>query len=173
MRCYFYRIISIFSVLALTVGLASVACADSREIGAVSTELKILGPNHKIVVSAFNDPKIDGVTCYVARPRIGGIKGSLGIAENPSIAAVSCAQTGPITYKEAIAAGEKGEEVFDERRSMIFKTLKINRIYDQETGALVYVARTTKIINGSPETALSVVAPVVWGGKEPQKAVVK
>jgi len=158
----------------LLIGAASSAvCADSREIGSVSTELKLLGPNHKILVSAFNDPKVDGITCYVARPKVGGFKGELGLAEDPSIASVSCVQTGPVVYKDKIETGEKGEEVFDEKRSFIFKTLKINRLYDKETGALVYVARTTKIINGSPMTALSVVSPVNWNATEVQKPILK
>lgn len=163
-----------FAFISLAcMGAAAPSFAGSRDIGAISTEFKLLGPNHKIVVSAFTDPKVSGVTCYIARPRTGGIKGGLGLAEDPSIASVSCVQTGPITYSDKIEPGEKGEEVFDESRSFIFKTLKINRLYDQETGALVYVARTTKIINGSPMTAISVVAPASWNGTAAQKPVVK
>src|SRR5581483_11431401 len=99
--------------------------------------------------------------------------GGLGFAEDPSIASVSCVQTGPVTYSDKIEAGEKGEEVFDERRSLIFKTLKINRLYDKENGTLIYVVRTTRLINGSPMTAISVVAPVSWNGTAPQKPDLK
>lgn len=149
------------------------ASTEAREIGAVSTEFKVVGPNHKIVVSAFNDPTVNGVTCYVARPKVGGVSGALGVAEDPSIASVSCAQTGPVTYNGPIRTREKGEEVFDESRSLIFKTLKVNRLYDKDTGALVYVVRTTKVVNGSPMTAVSVVVPVTWNGAEPQKPELK
>jgi CreA protein len=161
------------SLLFLAAASPALAGSDAREIGAVSTEIKLLGPNHKIVVSAFNDPKVDGITCYIARPKVGGFKGGIGIAEDPSIASVSCAQTGAVTYKGKIETSEKGEEVFDEKRSIIFKTLKVNRLYDKDTGALVYVVRTTKFINGSPMTALSVVMPTAWGGTEPQKPELK
>jgi CreA protein len=152
--------------------LASPALAeDSREIGAVSTAFKLVGPNHKIVITAFNDPKVKGVTCYVARPRTGGIKGGLGLAEDPSLASVSCVQTGPITFSGKIDTDKSGEEVFDESRSIIFKSLQIDRIYDQENGSLVYVARTTRIIEGSPDTSISVVAPMTWDGVAPAKPV--
>jgi len=143
--------------------------ADSRDIGAVSTAFKLIGPNHKIVVTAFDDPKVKGVTCYVARPKTGGIKGGLGLAEDPSIAAVSCAQTGPISYTGKIDGDDDGEKVFDEHRSLIFKTLQIDRLYDHDNGSLVYIARTTRIVEGSPETSISVVAPRDWNGVQPKK----
>lgn len=162
------------AVLSLLIMTAAVpAMAQTREIGAVSTAFKLIGPNHRIVVSAFADPKVSGVTCYVARPKTGGLKGGLGLAEDPSIASVSCAQTGPIVFKEKIASGEKGEEVFDESRSLIFKSLSINRLYDRDNGTLVYVARTTRVIEGSPATALSVVAPMAWNGVAPGVPLLK
>jgi CreA protein len=74
------------------------ACADGRDIGEISTVFKLIGPNHKIVVSAFEDPKVKGIVCYIARPKTGGIKGAVGLAEDPSIASVSCVQTGAISF---------------------------------------------------------------------------
>lgn len=166
------RFVSLF-LSAFLLACPAVVFAETRDIGSISTAFKLIGPNHKIVVSAFADPKISGITCYVARPRTGGIKGGLGLAEDPSIASVSCAQTGAINFREKIATGEKGEEVFDESRSLIFKSLSINRLYDPENGTLVYVARTTRIIQGSPTTALSVVAPMAWNGVAPGTALLK
>jgi CreA protein len=162
----------LITAIALCVTSAAMA-TSSRDIGALSTAFKLVGPNHKIIVSAFDDPKIQGVTCYIARPRTGGIKGGLGLAEDPSIVSVSCSQTGPVVFTGKIDAGESGEEVFDESRSIIFKTLKINRLYDKANGSLIYVARTTKIIEGSPTTSLSVVAPLNWNGAAPTKPVLK
>lgn len=147
--------------------------SDSREIGAVSTAFKLIGPNHKIIVSAFDDPKIQGITCYVARPRTGGIKGGLGLAEDPSLASVSCVQTGPVSYLKKVSTDEDGEQVFDESRSIIFKTLDVKRLVDAEKGVLVYVVRTSRIIEGSPETSVSVVSPITWNGTPPQKLDVK
>ena len=160
--------------LALFLLLSTAAFAsDSREIGAVSTAFKLVGPNHKIVVTAFDDPKIKGITCYVARPKTGGIKGGLGLAEDPSIASVSCSQTGPISYTDKIEGDDEGEKVFDEHRSLIFKTLQIDRLYDHDNGSLVYIVRTTRIIEGSPATSIAVVAPMSWNGVQPGKALLK
>jgi CreA protein len=142
---------------------------NSRDIGAVSTSFKLLGPNHKIVVTAFDDPKVKGVSCYVARPRTGGIKGALGLAEDPSIGSVSCVQTGPISYLKPIEADDNGEEVFDESRSLIFKSLEINRLFDKANNSLVYVVRTTRIIQGDPTTSISVITPIAWDGIAPAK----
>jgi CreA protein len=166
-----YFIVGITSLLGFAFPLCSLA--DGRDIGAVSTVFKLIGPNHKIVVSAFDDPKIKGITCYVARPITGGIKGAMGLAEDPSIASVSCVQIGPISFTDKIAADENGEEVFDESRSLIFKSLNINRLYDKENGSLIYVVRTHRIIEGSPTTSLAVVAPMVWNGVNPQKPLFK
>jgi CreA protein len=159
-----------FAMVAIAAALsASHGWASGRDIGSVSTVFKLIGPNHKILVSAFDDPKIRGITCYVARPKTGGIKGAVGLAEDPSIASVSCVQTGPVVFTDKIADDENGEEVFDESRSIIFKSLNINRIYDKENGSLVYVVRTHRIIEGSPTTSISVVTPTAWNNIAPQK----
>lgn len=162
-----------FLMITIIFLTSSVAWAGSREIGSIRTAFKLIGPNHKIVVSAFDDPKVKGITCYVARPKTGGIKGGLGLAEDPSLVSVSCSQTGPISFTGKIESDETGEEVFDESRSIIFKSLNINRLYDKANGCLIYVARTTRIIEGSPTTSLSVVAPMSWNGIQPQKPVLK
>jgi len=163
----------IFALLALVVLSVPAFAGDSREIGAVSTAFQLVGPNHKIVVSAFDDPKIKGITCYVARPKTGGIKGGLGLAEDPSLGSVSCVQTGPVSYTDKIDGDDDGEKVFDEHRSLIFKTLQIDRLYDHDNGSLVYIIRTTRVIEGSPMTAISVVAPAAWNGVQPGKALLK
>ncbi len=165
------NILIAFLFLVLCAGLAE--ASESREIGAVSTAFKLIGPNNKIIVSAFDDPKIKGITCYVARPRTGGIKGGLGLAEDPSLASVSCVQTGPVSYLKPVSKDENGEQVFDESRSIIFKTLDVKRLVDAEKGALVYVVRTSRIIEGSPDTSVSVVAPITWDGTAPEKLKVK
>jgi len=161
----------ILALLLLTPTIAF--AADTRDIGAISTAFKLIGPNHKIIVSAFEDPKIQGITCYVARPRTGGIKGAVGLAEDPSLASVSCTQTGPVVYRDKIRKGEKGEEVFDESRSIIFKSLQVNRIFDEVNESLIYVVRTTRIIEGSPDTSISVVAPITWDGKAASEPMTK
>ncbi|MEZ0226263.1 MAG: CreA family protein [Alphaproteobacteria bacterium] len=154
-------------------GASSAQARDTREVGAVSTAFQLVGPNHKIVVTAFEDPKIKGITCYVARPKTGGVKGGLGLAEDPSLGSVSCVQTGPISFTGKIDADEAGEDVFDEKRSLVFKSLKVNRLYDKETGTFVYVVRTKRIIEGSPTTSVCAVTPMTWDGIAPAKPELK
>jgi CreA protein len=161
-------------IFALCLLFTTAAFARSpREIGAVSTAFQLIGPNHKIVVSGFEDPKIKGITCYIARPKTGGVKGALGLAEDPSLGSVSCVQTGPISYLEKIESDDEGEEVFDESRSLVFKSLKINRLFDKETNTLVYVVRTKRIIEGSPATSVCAVTPMTWDGVAPGKPMLK
>ena len=92
-------------------GLFVLAAAPvaAEEIGEVTTAIKILGANHRITIEAFDDPKVEGVACYISRARTGGIAGSLGLAEDTSDASIDCAQTGPVKFREEL---KDGEEVF-------------------------------------------------------------
>lgn len=147
---------------ALATALLSLpAVADSSDhIGEVSTSFKLLGPNHKIVIEAFDDPRIDGVACYLGRPKTGGVKGGLGLAEDPSHASLSCHQIGPITLPAKLKAGE---EVFDVSTSLVFKEQKVVRFYDQKRNALVYLTYSTKLVDGSYKSAVSAVPIMPWG----------
>jgi CreA protein len=143
--------------------LASAAGAD--EIGSVDTTFQWLGPNHKIVIEAFDDPKIAGVTCYVSRSRTGGIKGGLGLAEDTSDASIACRQVGPITIKEKF---KEGEEVFTERRSLLFKKMRVARFLDRPRNTLVYLVYSDKLIEGSPKNSITAVPIMPWAGAPPR-----
>ncbi|HNW77279.1 MAG TPA: CreA family protein [Candidatus Competibacteraceae bacterium] len=147
--------------------LAALPCAHAQEIGSVDTAFQWVGPNHKIVIEAFDDPKIDGVTCYVSRSRTGGVKGGLGLAEDTSDASLACRQTGPINIKEKF---KDGEEVFTERRSLVFKKMRVVRFLDQPRNTLVYLVYSDKLIEGSPKNSLSAVAMMPWGDKPAKMA---
>ena len=45
--------------------LALAACVRAEEVGEVSTAFILIGANHKVVVEAYDDTKVNGVTCYV------------------------------------------------------------------------------------------------------------
>lgn len=141
--------------------------AYAQEIGSVDTAFQWLGPNHKIVVEAFDDPKVDGVTCYVSRSKTGGVKGGLGLAEDTSDSSLACRQTGPINIKEKF---KEGEEVFTESRSLLFKKMRVVRFLDKPRNTLVYLVYSDKLIEGSPKNSLSAVAMMPWGDKPPKTA---
>ncbi len=133
--------------------------AHAEEIGSVDTVFKMIGPDHKIVVEAFDDPDVKNVTCYVSRAKTGGIKGGLGLAEDTSDAAISCQQVGPIELSDRIKNGKaQGEVVFKKRTSLVFKSLQVVRFYDAKRNALAYLAYSDKVVEGSPKNAISAVS---------------
>ena len=127
--------------------------------GSVSTKFRLLGPNDKIVVDGFDDPKVEGVACHISRAQTGGFKGGLGVAEDTSDASIACRQIGPIKIKGEL---KDGERVFDERRSLLFKTLQVVRFFDRERNVLVYVTYSDRIIEGSPKNSISSVPIMGW-----------
>jgi CreA protein len=129
------------------------------EIGSVDTKFNLLSPNHKIVVDAFDDPKVEGVACYLSRAKTGGFKGALGVAEDPSNASIDCRQVGPIRIKDEL---EEGERVFLERRSLVFKKLQVVRFFDEKRKVLVYLVYSDRIIEGSPQNSITTVPVMPW-----------
>ncbi|SQI80237.1 Carbon catabolite repressor CreA [Salmonella enterica subsp. houtenae serovar Houten] len=137
--------------------------AHAEQIGSVDTVFKMFGPDHKIVVEAFDDPDVKNVTCYVSRAKTGGIKGGLGLAEDTSDAAISCQQVGPIELSDKIKNGKaQGEVVFKKRTSLIFKSLQVVRFYDEKRNTLAYLAYSDKVVEGSPKNAISAVPVMPW-----------
>jgi len=133
--------------------LAGVARAEP--IGEVDTAFKLIGPDHKIVVDAYDDPKVSGVTCYVSRAKTGGIKGALGVAEDKAEASIACRQVGPISF--AGKPLEEREEMFNERISLLFKHLRVVRMVDRKRNTLVYLTYSDRVIEGSPKNSVTAV----------------
>ncbi len=127
--------------------------------GSVSTNFRWLGPNDKIVIDGFDDPKVQGVACHIARAETGGVKGQLGVAEDTSDASIACRQVGPI---KIVGDLKDGERVFDERRSLAFKRLHVVRFFDRERNVLVYVSYSDRVIEGSPKNSISTVPIMKW-----------
>jgi CreA protein len=147
--------------LALAAGLLATMPADADDLACVSTTFRILGANDKVCVSAFDDLKVPGVACDISQARTGGVKGSLGLAEDPSRFSLSCRQVGPVTADIAKLADE--EQVYSERTSVFFKHTHVYRIVDKKRNTLIYLAISDKIINGSPYSAVSSVPIMPWG----------
>ena len=127
--------------------------------GSVSTHFRWLGPNDKIVVDGFDDPKVQGVACHIARAETGGVKGQLGVAEDTSDVSIACRQVGPI---KIVGELKDGETVFDEHRSLVFKKLHVVRFFDRKRNVLVYVAYSDRVIEGSPKNSISTVPIMGW-----------
>jgi len=126
--------------------------------GSINTRFHLIGPDDKIVVDGFDDPKVQGVACHISRAQTGGAKGELGVAEDTSDANIACCQVGPIKVGDI----KDGERVFDEHRSLVFKKLHVVRFFDRERNVLVYVTYSDRIIEGSPKNSVSTVAIKGW-----------
>jgi CreA protein len=142
-------------LLALALCLIGAGSASAEEVGGFTNDWT----GNAIVVDAFPDPKVDGVTChltYFDRSVVDRLaKGNW--FEDPSNNSIACRQTAPIVIHD-IDQGPKGEEVFSERRSLIFKSLRVRRIYDKKHDTLVYVAYTGQVKNSSAKMSVSTVA---------------
>lgn len=145
---------------AVLAGVLIAAAANADEIGEVSTAFKLLGANHKIVLEAFDDPKVSGVSCFLSRAKTGGVTGSLGLATDTSDASIACRQTGPIRYLDKLDAGE---EVFQQRTSLLFKKLQVVRFFDPPRNTLIYLTYSDKLVDGSPQNSISAVVVTPWG----------
>jgi CreA protein len=146
-------------LVVVLLGLWIFSRPERGTTGSVSTKFRLFGPNDKIVVDGFDDPKVEGVACHISRAQTGGMKGGLGVAEDTSDASIACRQVGPIKITSEF---KDGERVFDERRSFLFKTLQVVRFFDRKRNVLVYVAYSDRIIEGSPKNSISSVPIMGW-----------
>jgi len=144
-----WSIIAGIAVMAMT----SAQVARAEEIASVNTNFHLTGSD-RVSVEAYDDPDVKGVTCYVSRARKGGVKGALGIAEDPTEASIACRQVGPITISGPL---KQKDTIFSDRLSFIFKTLHVVRIVDQKRNTLVYLTYSDRIVSGSAKNAVTAV----------------
>ena len=140
-------------VIALVL-TALAAPALAEEVGRVGVDWT----GNDVVIEAIADPKVSGVTCHIAyfeRSVLDRLKQGNWF-EDPSNAAIACQQTGPIDLGN-IARGPKGERVFSEGRSLVFKSLRVTRIYDEANRTLIYLSHANELIEGSAKMSISTV----------------
>jgi CreA protein len=122
-------------------------------------------PSSAISRTAYDDPKVTGVTCYVSRAKTGGIKGAVGLAEDKAEASIACRQVGPVNVTQPLP---KREEVYSERLSILFKRLRVVRMVDPKRNTLVYLTYSDLLIDGSPKNSITAV-PIDRGTPIPLK----
>ncbi len=132
------------------------ALAQDR-VGEVSTTFRVMGPNDKVVIDRFDDPKVENASCYVSRAETGGLSGWVGLAEDPSRFSIACRATGPVKIIGEINRGKKGEVVFSEDTSVLFKEMRVSRFYDADKNVLVYLVWSTKLVDGSPYNSVTAI----------------
>lgn len=140
--------------------MMAMSAAHAEKVGCVSTSWHLTGSD-KVCVESFKDPKVQGVACHLSYAQTGGIKGTLGLAEDPSRFSIACRQVGPLVISKSLP--DKEEDVFTHSLSPLFKGLNVTRMYDRENNTLVYLVISEKIIEGSPYNSISTVPLMPWG----------
>jgi CreA protein len=140
---------------AAMLALLSGPALAQTQIDSINTSFRWLGPDDRIVVERYDDPRIQNVSCYLSRAMTGGIEGGLGFAEDPSRFSLGCRAVGPVTMPDGMPPKEI---VAFSSASLFFKTFQIHRAVDPDKHVLVYTVVSTKLINGSPFNSISVVS---------------
>ena len=154
--------------IILFYALLSSGFSSAEELGSVDTKWRALSPDDSINLEVFDDEKVEGVACYLSRAQIGGYSGALGLAEDTSDASLDCQQVGPINILEPF---KEGDLVFRERRSLIFKSMKVLRYCDPERNVIVYLVYSDKVVEGSPKNSVSAVPISHWPGSDTTQAL--
>jgi CreA protein len=153
----------ILAAAFVTMALAGPAGAQEPDvIFKKSTVWRALTPDDKLVVQGIDDPIIEGVACHFTTPERGGISGTVGLAEEVSDISLACRQVGPVKFKQKF---EQGDVVFSERRSFVFKRMRIVRGCDVKRNTLVYLVYSDRPIEGSPKNSTSTVPLMPWGSE--------
>ncbi|MCC8395003.1 CreA family protein [Paraburkholderia sp. MMS20-SJTR3] len=145
-------------------GALLLSSAHGEEVASVNTNFRITGSD-RVVVEAYDDPLVQGVTCYVSRARTGGVKGTLGIAEDPTEASIACRQVGPLHFAGPV---KQKDDVFSVSMSLIFKSLHVVRVVDAKRNTLVYLTYSDRVVSGSAKNSVSAV-PMPAGTTIPVK----
>ena len=147
--------LALIAALLLTAP-AFAADGDAVRIGNVDTTFRVMGRNDRVVIERYDDPKVDGVSCYVSRAETGGVKGSLGLATDPNRFSIACRATGPVSMRVPVP---DHEVVFGERASAFFKEIRVSRVYDRQKQVLVYLVWSTYSVgtNGSAYNSVTAV----------------
>jgi len=151
-----------FFAAILLLGFAAPALAQ-QQIGSVSTNFRLIGPNDKVVVERLDDPDVPNVSCYASFAQTGGVSGGLGLATDPSEFALNCIAAGPVTIPANLP---QKAEVAAISASFLFKHFILTRLVDADRHTLVYLLISTKVLSGSPANAVSAVLASGTGAPE-------
>lgn len=152
----------VLAALAFGAAVSPALAQEPDVIFKKSTVWRALTPDDKLVVYGIDDPVVEGVACHYTTPERGGISGTLGVAEEVSDISLACRQVGPVKFKEKF---EQGAVVFSERRSFVFKRMRIVRGCDAKRNTLVYLVYSDRPIEGSPKNSTSTVPLMPWGSE--------
>jgi CreA protein len=146
-----------FAGAAGAVGLALLLAAcgnNAQDVGKIAVDWT----GNDVVIEAVEDPEVAGVVCHLSyfnRSLIDKLQQGNWF-EDPSYSAIDCAASGPVSVGN-ISLSSGGEEIFKQQRSLIWKSLRVSRVYDKANNSLVYLAHARELQMGSGKMSLSVV----------------
>ena len=149
--------------LAALVVSAQATAVFAEDLTCLSTTFRLIGKNDQVCITAFDDPKVPGVTCHISQAKTGGLGGTLGLAEDPSRFSIACRQVGPISVD--LDKLPENEKVYADHTSIFFKHTNIFRAVDKKRNTLIYVAISDRLIEGSPQNSISTVPIMPWGAR--------
>lgn len=138
--------------------IAALALTATPAMAEQVAEVGVDWVGNDIVIEAIHDPEVEGVTCHLAyfsRSVLDRLSQGNWF-EDPSNSAIECSQTGPIRLGD-VSTSSNGEQVFSEGRSLIFKSLRVRRIYDEKNQVLIYLAHANELTEGSAKMSISTV----------------
>lgn len=141
-------------LLAGVLALFTTSASAGELIGSVDTSWRMIGPNDRVTVERFDDPRVENASCYVSRAVKGGVTGAVGLAEDRSRFSIACRATGPVRIRGDIS---KQEDVFNAKTSILFKELHVTRMYDSVKNVIVYLVWSDKLIDGSPFNSVTAI----------------
>lgn len=163
------RIVALTGAVLLTALLAACGNNNGRDVGKINVDWT----GNDIAIEAVEDPEVKGVVCHVAyfnRSLIDRLQQGNWF-EDPSYSAIDCAASGPVTVGD-ISTATGGEEIFKQQRSLIWKSLRVTRVYDAANNSLIYLAHARELQMGSGKMSLSVVPltglDVTWTNGQPK-----
>ena len=162
-RIFRRGLLTLLTGAILASAVPAVAAEEPDLIFRRSTVFKWLSPNDKLATYGIDDPEVQGVACHFTVPEKGGYKGWLGLAEEVSDISLACSQTGPIRFQTKLT---QGDDIYQQRRSFLFKKMQIVRGCDTKRNVLVYMVYSDRIIEGSPKNSTSNVAIMPWGADD-------
>jgi CreA protein len=147
---------AVSAALGTVFAAAPARADDPKRVGTVDTTFRVLGRNDRIVIERYDDPRVEGVSCYLSRAETGGISGSVGLATDPSRFSIACRATGPVKAPPGLP---DNEVVFGASASAFFKEIRITRVHDAEKHVLIYLVWSTVSLGkgGSPYNSITAV----------------
>ena len=159
-------VLSTFKIIGLAVLVVFIAILSFMffldnnfdKIGNASTKFNLLGKNDRIEIEAFDDPDVSGISCYLSYAKKGGLSETVNMEVDVSNFSLSCLKTkDKLEFNKEAILSKKKTEVYKRRTSIAFKTMQVERYYDEKRNVLVYMAYSDKILDGSPNNSISVV----------------